>query len=89
MQFFQTCPEDDVQKPHIVLIMKSIVWADLQEVSQQVVDSDPPIQPLFVTWDYGSIVEIKWQRTKILRYISQDSIGPLFTLLAVYRNSRW
>lgn len=55
--------------------------AYLQEVSHEVVDSDPPVQPFFLTGNDGDIVEVEGQGTQVFTETCHDFIGPLFILL--------
>lgn len=49
----------------------------LQEVSHQVVDSDPAVQSFLLTADDGGVFEIKWQRVQVVIDIAHDLVGPL------------
>ena len=50
----------------------------LQEVSHQVVDSDPAVQSFLLTADDGGVFEIEWQRVQVVFETPHDLIGPLF-----------
>lgn len=57
----------------------------LQEVSHEVVDCDPPVQPLLLTTYDGGILELERQRAEVSSETLQDCIGSLFILFTYSR----
>lgn len=53
------------------------VVTHLQEVSHQVVDSHPAVQPFLLASDDGGTLEVKWQRAQVLSQTCHDSLGLL------------
>lgn len=53
----------------------------LQEFSLEVVDSDPAVQPFFLTSNDGSILEVERQSFQVFTETRQDFIGLLFIFL--------
>lgn len=53
------------------------VVTHLQEVSLQVVDSHPAVQPFLLASDDGGTLEVKWQRAQVLSQTCHDSLGLL------------
>lgn len=49
----------------------------LQEVSHEVIDGDPSIQPFFLTTNYGSFLEGERQRTQVFSETCHDFVGLL------------
>lgn len=52
----------------------------LQEVSHEVVNSDPAVQPFLLATDDGGFLEVKGQRTQVLSQTCHDSLGLLHIL---------
>lgn len=69
----------------VILFFFSVVVAEdilravthLQEVSHQVVDSDPAVQPFLLAGEDGGALEVKWQRAQVRSQTFHDSLGLL------------